>query len=292
MIPKQTLAHEYEAQPLSFTTASELPSYISFRGKRIDMINLQNKIAFITGGARGIGRGCALEMAKCGADIVIYDRGNREAAAETVEIIRQVGREAIIVDGDVTDRIAVEAGVQQSLDRFGKVDILVNNAGSSIRNPFLELSVEDAAQTIDVCMWGVFHCSQIVARHMVARGGGGKILIISSVHAFLPFGNSVPYNTAKAGIINMGNTIATELAQHRINVNVIEPGWTDTPGERNYSTVEEQREGAKKLPWGRLGTIEDIGKAAAFLCSDAADYITGATLRVDGGYWLPRYPPE
>ena len=255
------------------------------------MIDLQNRVAFITGGARGIGRGCALEMAKCGADIVIYDKGNREAAAETVEMIRQVGGEAIIVVGDVTDRNAVEAGVKQSIDRFGKIDILVNNAGSSIRNPFLELSAEDAAQTIDVCMWGVFHCTQIVARHMVARGGGGKILIISSVHAFIPFGNSVPYNTAKAGIINMGNTIATELAQHRINVNVIEPGWTDTPGERNYSTLEEQREGAKKLPWGRLGTIEDIGKAAAFLCSDAADYITGATLRVDGGYWLPRYPP-
>lgn len=256
------------------------------------MIDLQGKVAFVTGGARGIGRGCALEMAKCGADIVLYDMGNREAAEETVDMIRQVGREAIVAVGDVTDRNAVEAGVQQSLDRFGKIDILVNNAGSSIRNPFLELSVEDAAKTIDVCMWGVFHCSQIVARHMVARGGGGKILIISSVHAFLPFGNSVAYNTAKAGIINMGNTIATELAGHRINVNVIEPGWTDTPGERNYSTVEEQREGAKQLPWGRLGTIEDIGKAAAFLCSDAADYITGATLRVDGGYWLPRYPAE
>ncbi len=256
------------------------------------MIDLQGKVAFITGGARGIGRGCALEMAKCGANIVIYDMGNRESAAETVEMIRQVGREAMIAAGDVTDRNAVEAGVQQSIDRFGKIDILVNNAGTSIRNAFLELSVEDAEKTIDVCMWGVFHCSQIVARHMVARGGGGKILIISSILAFIPIGTSVPYNTAKAGIINMGNTIATELAGHRINVNVIEPGWTDTPGERNYSTVEEQLEGAKKLPWGRLGTIEDIGKAAAFLCSDAADYITGATLRVDGGYWLPRYPAE
>ena len=110
------------------------------------MIDLQNKVAFITGGARGIGRGCALEMAKCGADIVIYDMGNREAAADTVEMIRRVGRESIIVAGDVTDRNAVEAGVQQSIDRFGKIDILVNNAGSSIRNPFLELSVEDAAQ--------------------------------------------------------------------------------------------------------------------------------------------------
>ena len=119
------------------------------------MIDLQNRVAFITGGARGIGRGCALEMAKYGADIVIYDKGNREAAAETVEMIRQVGGEAIIVVGDVTDRNAVEAGVQQSIDRFGKIDILVNNAGSSIRNPFLELSVEDAAQTIDMFACGV-----------------------------------------------------------------------------------------------------------------------------------------
>lgn len=86
----------------------------------------------------------------------------------------------------------------------------------------------------------------------------------------------------------MGYTMATELTEHRINVNVIEPGWTDTPGERNFATEEELREGGKKLPWGRLGTIEDIGKAAAFLCSDAADYITGACLRVDGGFWLPR----
>ena len=83
--------------------------------------------------------------------------------------------------------------------------------------------------------------------------------------------------------------MATELTQHHINVNVIEPGWTDTPGERNFATEEELQEGGKKLPWGRLGTIEDIGQAAAFLCSDAADYITGACLKVDGGFWLPRY---
>ena len=179
--------------------------------------------------------------------------------------------------------------LQQGLDRFGKIDILVNNAAMSIRRRLLEISVEEVSQTIDVCMWGVFHSSQVAARHMVERGEGGKILIISSVHAFIPFGNSLAYNTAKAGINHMGYTMATELTQHRINVNIIEPGWTDTPGERNFSTEEELQEGGKKLPWGRLGTIEDIGKAAAFLCSDAADYITGACLRVDGGFWLPKY---
>jgi glucose 1-dehydrogenase len=252
------------------------------------MVDLQGKVALITGSSRGIGRGCAVEMATCGADIVINYRTHPDEAEEVAAIVRGLGRNAITVGADIADRDAVEAMVQQGIDRFGKIDILVNNAAMSIRKPFLEIPVADVARTIDVCMWGVFHCSQVAARHMVERGGGGKILIISSVHAFIPFGNSVAYNTAKAGINHMGYTMATELTEHRINVNVIEPGWTDTPGERNFATEEELREGGKKLPWGRLGTIEDIGKTAVFLCSDAADYITGACLRVDGGFWLPR----
>ena len=252
------------------------------------MVDLQGKVALITGSSRGIGRGCAIEMATCGADIVINYRTHPDEAEEVAEIVRGLGRNAITVGSDIADRNAVEAMVQQGIDRFGKIDILVNNAAMSIRKPFLEIPVADVERTIDVCMWGVFHCSQVAARHMVERGEGGKILIISSVHAFIPFGNSVAYNTAKAGINHMGYTMATELTEHRINVNIIEPGWTDTPGERNFATEDELREGGKKLPWGRLGTIEDIGKTAAFLCSDAADYITGACLRVDGGFWLPR----
>ena len=252
------------------------------------MVDLQDKVALITGSSRGIGRGCAIEMATCGADVVINYRTHPDEAEEVAEIVRGLGCDAITVGADIADRDAVEAMVQQGIDRFGKIDILVNNAAMSIRKPFLEIPVADVSRTIDVCMWGVFHCSQVAARHMVERGEGGKILIISSVHAFIPFGNSVAYNTAKAGINHMGYTMATELTEHRINVNVIEPGWTDTPGERNFATEEELREGGKKLPWGRLGTIEDIGKTAAFLCSDAADYITGACLRVDGGFWLPR----
>jgi glucose 1-dehydrogenase len=121
---------------------------------------------------------------------------------------------------------------------------------------------------------------------MVKQGEGGSILFISSVLAEVAFPTSVPYNTSKAGINHMCRTIAAELAPHKIRANVIEPGYTDTPGERQFATEAEMAEAAKGLPWGRLGTIEDLGQAAAFLCSGAADYITGTTLKVDGGYTL------
>jgi glucose 1-dehydrogenase len=121
---------------------------------------------------------------------------------------------------------------------------------------------------------------------MVERGLGGKILFISSVHARIPYVRSVAYNAAKCGLTHMAQTIAAELLPHRINVNVIEPGWIDTPGEHESFGDERIRQAAPKLPWGRLGTPEDIGKAAAFLCCDDADYITGTALLVDGGLAL------
>jgi glucose 1-dehydrogenase len=121
---------------------------------------------------------------------------------------------------------------------------------------------------------------------MVETGGGGKILFISSVQALMPYARSVAYNAAKAGLNHMAQTIAVELAKHRINVNVIEPGWIDTPGEHLAFTEQTIIQEGEQLPWGRLGTPGDIGKAAAFLASDDADYITGAVLRVDGGFWF------
>ena len=251
-------------------------------------MKLADRVTLVTGASRGIGRGCALEMAREGADVVVNYRSHPGEAADVVAEIRGLGRQAIAFGADVGDRAAVDAMVAATVAEFGRLDILVNNAAFSIRKPFLEYSVEEFASVLQVAMWSVFHCSQAAARHMVARGGGGKIVVISSVHAFIPFRNSLPYNTAKAGINHMAFSIAGELAPHQINVNVIEPGWTDTPGERRYYTEEELRAGGAKLPWGRLGRPEEIGKAAVFLCSDDADYITGACLRVDGGVWLPR----
>lgn len=252
------------------------------------MVSLENKIALVTGSSRGIGRGCALEIARYGANIVVNYRTHKDEAEETAEAVRQLGGEALVVQADVADREAVQRMVQAARDKFGKIDILVNNAAITIRKPFLEIPVADVKRVWDVSLWGVFHCSQLVAGDMVKRGEGGKIIIIGSVHAFIPFATSLAYNTAKAGINNMAYTMAVELAPHHINVNVIEPGWTDTPGERRLCPEEQLQEEGQKLPWGRLGAIEDIGKAAAFLASDAADYITGACLRVDGGFWFPR----
>ena len=250
------------------------------------MIDLTGKVALITGASRGIGRGCAEQMARCGADVAINYRTHGDEADEVAAVVRSLGRRAFTFGADVSDRSAVDAMVEGATKELGRVDIVVANAYYSRRQPFLELDVEGVRRTLEVTLMGAFHVAQAGARQMVQQGEGGSILFISSVLSFLPFATSMPYNTAKAGMNHMAMTIAAELAEHRIRVNVIQPGWTDTPGERQFSSEEQIREGARRLPWKRLGTPEDLGKAAAFLASDDADYITGATLKVDGGMTL------
>ena len=250
------------------------------------MIDLTGKVALITGSSRGIGRGCAEEMARAGAGVTVNYNSHREDGEEVAESVRSLGGDAIVVQADVSDRAAVDAMVAETVDHFGRLDVVVANAYYSRREPFLEMSVEGMRRTVDVSLFGAFHAAQAGARQMVAQGEGGSILFISSIHAIVPVPTSLAYNAAKAGMDHMSATMARELAEHRIRANVIEPGWTDTPGERQYATDEEIREGAARMPWGRLGTIQDIGRAAAFLCSDAADYVTGSVLKVDGGLSL------
>lgn len=250
------------------------------------MIDLTGKVALITGASRGIGRGCAEQMARCGADVAINYRSHGDEADEVADVVRSLGRRASTFGADVSDRAAVDAMVEGATKELGRVDIVVANAYYSRRQPFLNLDVDDVRRTLDVTLIGAFHVVQAGARQMVQQGEGGSILFISSVLSFLPMPTSMPYNAAKAGMNQMAMTIAVEMAEHRIRVNVIQPGWTDTPGERQFSSEEQLREGAKRLPWKRLGTPEDLGKAAAFLASDDADYITGATLKVDGGMTL------
>lgn len=252
------------------------------------MIDMQGKTVLITGSSRGIGKGCAMEMARAGADVCINYRSHGEEAEAVAEQVRAMGRRALVFQADVAERVAVDNMVAAVVEEFGHLDIAVANAYYSKRAPFLELEVEEVQRTLDVTLWGAFHVAQASARQMVEQGDGGCLLFISSVLSFIPFQSSVPYNTAKAGMNHMASTIANELTEHRIRVNVIQPGWIDTPGERQFTSEEEMREAGGDLPWGRLGTIEELGKAATFLCSDAADYITGAALRVDGGFWFPR----
>lgn len=255
------------------------------------MRRLEDKIALVTGAARGIGRGIALCLAEEGAHVAINDlaaggRPRAVAPADTAAEIAAMGRRSAAYEADVSDREAVAAMFAAAAEALGPIDIVVANAALSIRQPVVEASWEGVLRTIEVTQFGVFHTCQAAARHMVARGGPGKIIIIGSVLAEIPMQTSAAYNMAKAAVNHLGRTLAAELTQHRINVNVINPGYIDTPGERAFASEEQIRQTAEILPWGRLGTPHDIGRAAAFLASDDADYITGTVLQVDGGYRL------
>src|SRR5687768_15559645 len=249
-------------------------------------MSLIGRKALVTGAARGIGRGCALALARAGADVAINDRQRSGEAEAVLAEIAALGRRAVLVLGDAFDRAGCEAIVQEAVAELGQIDILISNPAFSRRDDFLTYDPELFEKTLRGTLLGGFHMSQFVARHMVARGGPGKIVFISSVHARIPFARSVAYNAAKAGLNHMAQTMAAELLPQRINVNVIEPGWIDTPGEHETFGDEKIATEGPLLPWGRLGTPDDIGRAAAFLCSDAADCITGTALLVDGGLSL------
>jgi glucose 1-dehydrogenase len=247
-------------------------------------MKLQGKVAVVTGGARGIGQGIALELARQGADVVIGDKSPREAAQATLDGIAAAGRRGVFLQGDVADRAYDERLIGAAVDELGGVDIVVNNAAKSFRASLLEMEPGQAEDLFAVTLWGAYHCTQLGARQMVKQGRGGAIVMISSVHGSRPYPRASAYNGAKAAMIHMAQTWAVELTEHKIRVNAIEPGWIDTPGERAFFTEEQIREQGAKLPMGRVGTPAEIAHAVAFLVSDDASYITGVSLRVDGAY--------
>ncbi len=250
------------------------------------MGHLDGKVALITGSSRGIGRGCAICMAEEGADVVVNYRSHADEARAVVAACEKMGRRALAVKADVTDRTQIEAMFETAIAHFGHLDIVVANAAWSIRKPVIEIAWEDVLATLQVAQFGVFHTLQFAARQMVKQGQGGKIIVISSIHQEMAVPGSSPYNMAKAASNKLAETLAAELTAQHINVNVINPGWIDTPGERSYFTDEQIRAGGKIIPWGRMGTERDIGRVAVFLASADADYITGSTLRVDGGFMM------
>ncbi len=249
-------------------------------------MRLLGRKALVTGAAQGIGRGCAIELARAGADVVINDRQASSHSEDVLNEIASFGRRSALVEGDAFARSSCDRIVQAAVEQLGRIDLFVSNPAFSKAGKFLDYDAEMFERTIAGTLTGGFHMSQLVARQMVAQGGRGKIVFISSVHARTPYAGAVAYNAAKAGLNHMAFTIAGELLPHRINVNVIEPGWIDTPGEHKKAGTAAIQAAGTTLPWGRIGTPEDIGRAAVFLCSDDADYVTGSTLLVDGGYWL------
>jgi NAD(P)-dependent dehydrogenase (short-subunit alcohol dehydrogenase family) len=262
-------------------------------------LRLQGKVALVTGAARGIGRGIALALAAEGARVAVNYVNRADAAQEVVRLIRETGGEADAFGADVGQYADVERLVAGTLSRLGRIDILVNNAGVVTRHPILDVPLEEWDRVVRTNLYGCFHCSRLAGRHMVERGEGGKIISISSIHGRIAKAGMGPYCATKAAIDMFSKQLAVELAPHRINVNVVASGTIITEINLPLYQSDRPEDIAKRtavlhrVPWGEIGQPEDIGRAVAFLASDAARYITGAVLYVDGGYTAdgtPRLP--
>lgn len=251
------------------------------------MTDLTGKRAIVSGASRGIGRGIAIELAKAGAEVVINYRSHGDHADEVISECVAAGSKAHKIQADFAQQSEVERLVEESVALMGGIDIVVSNAVYSDRHLFIEADLNEFRKTIDVSMWGAFYFLRSAAKVMVEAGQGGSAVVISSPHAHMAIPGAMPYNMAKAANDQMARTAACELAQHRIRVNIIHPGWTDTPGERKFFTEETLAAEGAKLPWGRLGKPDEIGRGVVFLSDPNSEYITGSTLTIDGGIQLP-----
>ncbi len=249
--------------------------------------HLEGYSAVVTGASLGIGRATALALGRAGAAVVVNFRSHPEQAAEVVGEIEAAGGKAIPFQADVADLGAVEAMIAESVKQFGKVDIAVSNAAYSDRERFFEADIEGFRRTVDVTMWGAFHLMRAASQQMIRQGEGGSIVLVSSPHAFIPAPKAMAYNMSKAAIEHMAKTGAIEVAEHRIRINLIQPGWTDTPGERKFASETTLETTGPQIPLGILGTPEEMATAILFLCDPRNDYMTGSTLLVDGGISLP-----
>lgn len=250
-------------------------------------MRFQGRTVLVTGASLGIGKGVALALAKEGANVGINYRSHKEDADATLKEVRALGGNGIILQADVADQAAVEGMVAKTVAEFGQLDGFVSNAAYSDRQLMIDADMAGFRRTIDVSMWGAFYGLRASAQQMVKQGKGGSIAIVSSPHAVIAIPTSMAYNMAKAAIDHMARTAAIELAKDRVRVNIIHPGWIDTPGERKFFTEEQLAAGAAGVPWKRLGTPEEIAKAIVYTLSDDADYMTGSTLTIDGGVSLP-----
>lgn len=250
-------------------------------------IDLRGCVALVTGASLGIGRAAAIALGKAGAKVGVNYRSNHEKAQEVVDEIRRAGSDALLLPADVADQSAVEKMVAETAAKFGKLDIAVSNAAYSDRDRFFEADMAGFRRTVDVTMWGAFYLMRAATQQMIKQGNGGNICLVSSPHAFIPAPRAMAYNMSKAALEHMAKTAAIEVAEYRVRINVIQPGWTDTPGERKFASEETLQTAGAKIPLGRLGTSEEVARSILFLVDPANDYMTGACLLVDGGISLP-----
>jgi glucose 1-dehydrogenase len=255
---------------------------------------LAGQKALVTGANSGIGQGVAIALGRAGADVVVNYVQDKAAAEQVVETIRREGVDAMACEADVSDEDQVAAMFASGIARFGTIDILVNNAGLQRDSAFEDMTLEKWNKVLGVNLTGQFLCARAAVREFLRRGtvpsvsrAAGKIICMSSVHQVIPWGGHANYATSKGGIKLLMESMAQELAPHRIRVNAIAPGAIKTPINTSaWNTPEALKSLLTLIPYGRIGEPEDIARAAVWLASDDADYVVGTTLFVDGGMTL------
>lgn len=248
-------------------------------------MELQDKIAVVTGGSRGIGRAIAIELARLGARVVVTYAGNEAAAQETARLIKDVGgHEATLMCFDVADAVAVDKAFDDVKTRIGGCHILVNNAGISKDGLLLRFKDDDWNKTLQTNLFGAFACTRAASK-LMTKQRWGRIINISSVVGESGNAGQVAYAAAKAGMIGMTKTLAQELASRSITVNAVTPGFIET--DMTAALTDEQKKNiVEQIPLKSIGTAQDIANAVAFLATDRARYITGHVLSVNGGMYM------
>ena len=257
---------------------------------------LERRIAIVTGASSGIGQAAAIAVAGAGATVVVNYHGDEAGANATVEAIARSGGQAVPVRADVSQEADVIRLFREAIERFGTVHLLVNNAGLQRDAPIREMTLDDWRTVIDVNLTGQFLCAREAIREFCRRGvdatlstAAGNIICMSSVHQVIPWAGHANYAASKGGVQLLMESLAQEVAADRIRVNAIAPGAIRTPINRAAGERPKDRAALERLiPYGRLGTPEDVAQAVVWLASDASDYVTGTSLVVDGGMLL--YP--